>query len=76
MTEFMHEIVARREATLRRSFTDMTSGDFFSRMRSEMTDEYNRLLAEQRILIPTDPWAAVEARNNEEQNVRYSGGPF
>lgn len=76
MTEFMHETVARREATLRRSFTGMTSNDFFSHMRLEMTYEYNRMLAEQRILLPTDPWAAVEARNNEEHNVHYSGGPF
>jgi hypothetical protein len=35
-----------------------------------MTDDW------QLIEHTTDPWAAVEARNNEEHNVHYSGGPF
>jgi hypothetical protein len=39
-----------------------------------MTDDWR--LIEYTTPVPTDPWAAVEARNNEEHNVHYSGGPF
>jgi hypothetical protein len=75
MPEFLHELVARREVTSRRSLTDMTSSDFYLRMHSQMTDSYNRLLGEQATLISTDPWAAVEARNADEE-LHYSGGPY
>jgi hypothetical protein len=44
MTEFMHEAVARREATLRRSLTGTTSDDFYSRLQSQLRQAYDDMM--------------------------------
>lgn len=67
MPEFLHEVVRKRERS-----NHSTSDEFQTNMNAAMESAARQI----REYLSADPWAAVEARNNEEHNLHYSGGAF
>jgi len=66
MSEFLHEIVRKQE-----QLNYSTSNEFQAHINAIMEGNRRQLLER----MQSDPWAAVEARNADEE-LHYSGGNF
>ena len=79
MTEFMHEVVARREVTMRRSPVDRAQADFYSGLSSHITQAYNDMVAQQMQMLNRDRREAAirhaVVTGNEAVTYSISGPP-